>query len=183
MRPPQTPSDAVRALRIGAVLLALAGVALLVVTTFATVKEIRVGSATDPLLAGGAAALSGWDRHGPALLVLAVLAVPLAGGALRAARAAALALAVTGLATLLIALVADLPGLHDPGPVALAYADSAAGAGAGWYTETAGAVALLVAGVVLTLLAGAPQQRARPGDPRIAESRPGARSTPTAARP
>jgi hypothetical protein len=152
MRVPKTSSDAARALRIAAAALALAGVALLVITTVATVKEIRVGSATDPVLAGGTAGLSGWDRHGPALLLLAALALPLGAGALRGARPAALALAVTGLAVLLIAVAGDLPDLHDVGQVGFQYADSAAGAGPGWYTETAAGVALLVSGVLLVLL-------------------------------
>jgi hypothetical protein len=157
---PKSLSGAARALRIAAAVLAVAGAVLLVVTTFATVKELRIGSATDPVLASGTAGLSGWDRHGPALLLLAVLALPLAAGALRGARPAAVALAVTGLAALLIALLADLPDLHDVGTVGMQYADSAAGAGPGWFTETAGAVALLVAGVLLTLL-GAPGEAVR----------------------
>jgi hypothetical protein len=154
MRPPKSPAETARALRIAAAALVLAGALLLVVTTFATVKEIRIGSATDPVLASGTAGLSGWDRHGPALLLLALLALALGAGALRGGRPAAAALAVTGLAALLIAVLGDLPDLHDAGRVAFQYADSAAGAGPGWYTETAGGVALLVAGGLLALLGG-----------------------------
>ena len=65
-----------------------------------------------------------------------------------------MALVATGLTVLMIAVLGDLPDLHDPGTVALRYADSAAGAGPGWYTETAGGVALLVAGGLLVLLSG-----------------------------
>jgi hypothetical protein len=64
------------------------------------------------------------------------------------------ALAATGVAVLVIAVAGDLPDLHDPGTVAVQYADSAAGAGPGWFTETAGGVALLVAGGLLVLLGG-----------------------------
>jgi hypothetical protein len=171
MRAPKTSSDAARALRIAAAVLALAGIVLLVVTSFSTLKEIRIGSATDPVLAGGTAGLTGWDRHGPALLLLAALALPLGLGALRGSRAAALALIATALAVLLIALVVDLPGLHDVGQVGFQYADSAAGAGPGWYTETGAAIALLVSGVLLAVL-GAPLPSGRAAERRTPAQRP-----------
>ena len=155
MRLPERPSEPARALRAAAAILALAGVVLLVVTTFAAVIQVRIGSATDPVLATGTADASGWDRHGLALLLLAAVAVPLGLVALRGTRAAALALAAVGLTVLGIALLADLPDLHDVGDLSLLYADSAAGPGPGWYTETAAAVTLVLAGVTLALL-GAP---------------------------
>ncbi|HSD80786.1 MAG TPA: hypothetical protein VLB47_08995 [Solirubrobacteraceae bacterium] len=159
MRPPRSPSDPLRALRAGAAILALAGVVLLVVTTFAAIVRIRIGSATDPVLATGTADSSGWDRHGMALLLLAAVAVPLALAALRGTRAAGLALAAVGLTVLGIALLADLPDLHDVGDLSLLYADSAAGPGPGWYTETAAAVTLLLSGITLALLAPGSVQR------------------------
>ena len=62
-----------------------------------------------------------------------------------------------GVAALLVVLVGDLPDLHRAGALGEVYAGSAAGPGLGWYAESAGAVALLVAGgLLLGLGAGAP---------------------------
>jgi len=51
----------------GLAVVAAAGVACLVLATFATLIEIRVGTTTN--IPDQDTHLSGWDRHGPALLV------------------------------------------------------------------------------------------------------------------
>jgi hypothetical protein len=130
---------------------ALAGAACLVAATFTTVIEIRVGTTTR--LAGQDTHLSGWDRHGPALLVVAAFAVLMAAGAVRRARPAAIAVAVLGLAALLIAVVGDVPHLHQTGFIGEVYEGATAGPKAGFYLETLGAILLLATGTLMTTLA------------------------------
>jgi hypothetical protein len=137
--------------RAALVAIAIAGAITLVFATFSTVIEIRVGAATR--LAGADTQLSGWDRHGPALLVIAVFATVLAVVALRGSRPAMLALAALGLAAVLIAAVSDGPDLHATGFIGEVYADAVAGPSAGFYLETLGGVLLLASGGLM--LAGA----------------------------
>lgn len=139
-------------LRAGAFALAAAGAALLLAASAATVVSVRIGGATDPVLATGTVGSSGWERHGPALVLLALAALPLALLALRGSRAAALAVGAVGLTALLVALVGDLPAIRDEAGVREVYADSDVGAGLGWHLETAGSIALLLsAGIGLML--------------------------------
>src|SRR4051812_38835994 len=71
-------------LRRAAALAGVAGAAMLAVATFGTVIAITVGSTSR--LANLDTALSGWDRHGPALLVVAGFALVMLLGAVRGAR-------------------------------------------------------------------------------------------------
>jgi hypothetical protein len=142
------PAEPVRA---GLAAVAVAGALCLVAATFTTVIEIRVGATTK--VAGQDTQLSGWDRHGPALLVLAAFALVLVAGALHGARAAMLALAVVGLVAVLVAVVGDVPDLHATGFIGEVYEDAAAGPARGFYLETLGGVLLLAAGGLM--LAGA----------------------------
>src|SRR4051794_19284442 len=113
------PSPAIRhpdAVRGALLLAAFAGIAALVVATFTTVIRITVGTTSS--LASLDTALSGWDRHGPALLVIAALAlVMLAGAFRRGARPAVVAVVVCGAVALAVGVVLDLPHLDDTGQV------------------------------------------------------------------
>jgi hypothetical protein len=144
-------TTSVRPLRIGLCAVASAGVACLVLATFTTVIEIKVGTTTR--LPGRDTHLSGWDRHGPALLIVAAFGAAMVAGALRGARPAAIALAVLGLVALGIALIGDVPDLNETGFIGEVYEDAAAGPSAGFYLETLGG-ALLLAGGALLALAG-----------------------------
>jgi hypothetical protein len=147
--PVRVPS--VLALRGGLTATALAGALALAVATFTTVIQITVG--TTSRIAGGETSHSGWDRHGPALLLLALLAVWLLGATLRGrSRAAMAGLAATGVAAMAIALVADRPRLHDTGSVGDVYAEAVADPGAGYYLETLGGALLLASGGGLLVL-------------------------------
>jgi hypothetical protein len=146
LRPSITSS---RALRIGLCAGAAAGVICLLLATFTTVIEIKVGTTTR--LPGRDTHLSGWDRHGPALLIVAVFAAAMVAGALRGARPAAIALAVLGLVALLIAAVGDVPDLDETGFIGEVYEDAAAGPSAGFYLETLGGVLLLAGGGLLAV--------------------------------
>jgi hypothetical protein len=138
------------ALRSGLALVALGGAFLLLLATFATIIQIEVGTST--AAAGADTSHTGWDRHGPALIVLALLAVWLLALALRGARAAMAGLAAAGLAALAIAMIWDRPHVHDTGSVGEVYAEAHADPAAGYYLETlGGALLLLAAGTLLVL--------------------------------
>lgn len=149
--PALSPSTAsLRALRIGLCVVAAAGVVCLVLATFTTVIEIKVG--TTSRIPGRDTHLSGWDRHGPALLIIAAFAVAMLAGALRGARPAMIALAVLGLVTLGIAAIGDVPDLNETGFIGEVYEDAAAGPSAGFYLETLGGVLLLAGGALMAVL-------------------------------
>jgi hypothetical protein len=132
----------------------LAGAVALLLATFTTVVQVAIGAATKATASDLAA--SGWDRHGPALLVLAVLALWLLTRALRRSRVAMAGLAATGLAVLVIAMVSDRPHVHDTGAIADLYAEATANPGAGYYLETLGGALLLVSGGSLLVLGTMP---------------------------
>jgi hypothetical protein len=149
------------ALRAALLAAAAAGVICLLLATFSTVIEIKVGTTTK--VPDHDTHLSGWDRHGPALLIIALFAGAMVVGAVRGARPAMAALAVLGLVALLIAIVGDVPDLDETGFIGQVYEDAAAGAKGGLYLETLGGVLLLVSGVLMLALpsAGAPARRVR----------------------
>jgi hypothetical protein len=163
-------------LRTGLAGLAAAGAALLAAATFLAVIEIAVGG-TSNLAARADTRLTGWERHGPALLLLGAFAAALAVGAARGARPAMAALVACGLAALVLVLVADLPDLDETGLIGALYADAEANPGPGWYAETAGALLLVLAGGGL-LLAGM-RGRGTPGPAGVrapGRSKPAGRS-------
>jgi hypothetical protein len=131
---------------------ALAGVVCLVVATFSTVIEITVGTTSN--IAGHDTELSGYDRHSVALLLIGLFALVMAGGGLRGARPAMAAIAVSGIAVLLIALVGDLPDVHKTGVIGELYDNARANPRLGYYLETLGGALLLLAGGGLLLLGG-----------------------------
>ena len=159
---PSLPSlPRAKALRLGLLAAAAAGVICLLLATFATVIEIKVGTTTK--IPDHDTHLSGWDRHGPALLLIALFAAAMIVGAVRGARPAMAALAVLGLAALLIAVIGDVPDLNETGFIGQVYEDAAAGPKGGFYLETLGAVLLLASGGLMLALpsAGAPAPRVR----------------------
>jgi|tagenome__1003787_1003787.scaffolds.fasta_scaffold20482863_2 hypothetical protein len=136
-------------LHVGLVLAGVLGVAALAVATFTTVIAITVG--TTSRLARLDTSLSGWDRHGPALLVIAALALVMLAGAARGARPAMAAVLVCGVFAVVVALGLDLPHLDDTGLVGELYSDASAGPGVGFWLEVGGAALLCVAGGGLLL--------------------------------
>jgi hypothetical protein len=152
------------ALRTGVCAVAVLGAILLLASTQATVLEIVVGGSRR-VAPGTDLSHTGWERHGPALVLLALLALGLCAVAWRGSRAAAAAIAVCGLAALLIVLIGDLPDLDETGFVGTVYADADAGPGTGWYLETAGSVLLLAAGTVLAVLTPGPARTERGARP------------------
>jgi hypothetical protein len=145
------PLSVAAALRGALALLGLAGGLLLVVASFTTIIRITVATTRGATPAAGTG--SGWDRHGPALIVLALLGLWLLATALRGARIALTGLALVGLVAMGIAFASDRPDVHRTGSVGDVYAEARADPGTGYYLETLGGVLLLVSGGGL-LLAG-----------------------------
>ena len=148
------PKRAIRlphGVRLGLLAAGLLGVAGLVLATFSTVIRITVGTTTR--LANLDTELSGWDRHGPALLVVVGLALVMLVGAVRGARAAMAAVLVCGLAALFVVLAFDVPHLDDTGQVGRLYSDAAAGPRVGFWLELGGAALLCLSGAGLLVVA------------------------------
>jgi hypothetical protein len=144
-----------RAIRIALAIAAVAGALCLIIATFSTIIEITVG--TTSKIADRDTHLSGYDRHSVALLLIGVFALVMAVGAWRGARPAMAALAVAGIAVLLIALIGDLPDVHKTGVIGELYDNARANPKVGYYLETLGGALLLLAGGGLLLL-GSPAE-------------------------
>ena len=155
----------VLALRGGLALTGLAGVVLLAIASFTTIISIAVGTMSTALEAD--TAQSGWDRHGPALILLALLGLWLLATALRGARAAMAGLAVVGLVALAIATFGDRPHVHETGLAGDVYAQATAEPGTGYYLETLGAALLLLSGGALLVLGRTPLSVPAPGAPSV----------------
>ena len=157
------------ALRQGLAVLGAIGALCLIASTFATIIRIQVG--TTSKVPDFDTHLSGWNRHGPALLLLGLFALAMVAGALRGARPAAAALAATGVVALLIVVLVDVPDLNKVGFIGKLYEDAVAGPRVGFYLESAGAAMVLAAGGLL-LFAGPPEakpeRRPRPRRERAA---------------
>jgi hypothetical protein len=153
----------VRAIRIVLAAAAVAGVLCLIIATFSTIIEITVGTTSN--IAGHDTELSGYDRHSVALLLIGLFALLMAAGALRGARPAMAAVAVSGIAVLLIALIGDLPDVHKTGVIGELYDNARANPKLGYYLETLGGALLLLAGGGLLLLGGG-GPATPPPDPR-----------------
>jgi hypothetical protein len=167
-RPASKPSSALRA---GLAVAGAIGALCLFASTFATIIRIQVG--TTSKVPDFDTHLSGGDRHGPALALLALFGLLMAVGTLRGARPAALALAAVGVAALVIVVITDLPDLNKVGFIGRLYENAVAGPRIGFYLESAGAVLMLLAGgLLLTLGAGELDERPRRRRERAAAAEP-----------
>jgi amino acid transporter len=126
-------------------LIGAAGAVLLVVATFTTVIEVKVGNVTKDTL-------TGYDRHSVAFIIIAVFAAMMLVGALRGARPPMVAVAVSGIVAILITVIGDAPDIHETGAIGALYEQAVAGAGVGFYLETLGGVLLLLSGGAFLLL-------------------------------
>ena len=157
--PSGAPEDAAGAprspLRLLALALGLTGAVLLLASEFSTVASVEIPGRTcrevaDPATADRCA-LSGFERHGGAFLLLGALALPLALGAARGrSRPAALALILIAAVVLAFALLRDLPESSRTGAVGIGFEGASGKAGAGLFIEI-GAGLLLAAGGALAL--------------------------------
>jgi hypothetical protein len=157
MGPPNRATGLSRGARYGLAFAGVLGVAALAGATVSTVIRITVGTTTR--LASLDTELSGWERHGPALLVIGAFALVMLLGAVRGARPAMVAVFACGLAALVVALGLDLPHLDDTGQVGRLYTDASAGPRVGFWLEVLGGVLLVVAGAALSFVDRQPDQR------------------------
>ena len=108
---------------------------------------------SDPDLADGCVQ-SGFERHGPALLLLGLVAAVMAWGAgLGGSRPAGSALIVVGLLVLGIALLIDLPVTDDTGAIGPRFEGARAQAEIGLFLELAAGVLAAAAGAARLWLA------------------------------
>ncbi len=152
--PGRSSSPAVAALRAALAAAGLAGALLLIVATFTPIIKITVETTTSGVDLDSAQ--SGWDRHGPALIVLALLALWLLTTALRGTRIAMTGLALAGLVALAIAVHWDRPHVHETGSVGEVYTEATAQPGTGYYLETLGGLLLLLSGSAMLVFGSAP---------------------------
>ena len=128
---------------------------LLVVTEFSTIASVDVASGScevindsDPELADRCS-LSGFERHGGAVLLLGIVALLMAWGAgVGASRPAALALIGIGAIVLAIAVVNDLPETGRTGAIGPRFAGAEGQKGLGLYLELAGGILAIGAGAL-----------------------------------
>jgi hypothetical protein len=157
-RPPAVSSgyEAPGAARAAVALGALLGAVLILVSQFTALYHVHSAASSLPIETVGTGANHAW----------AGIPLALAAGALAYAvyrfgnRAALVGLLALGVATLLIALLSDLPPTHATGLVgstATGYTRAISTRSAGLYMETLGAVVLLISGGVgLLMRAGSP---------------------------
>jgi hypothetical protein len=132
--------------RLTALLLAGAGVVLLVVAEFSTLYAIQVITVQKESTTGG-------GNHGYALLVIAVAAAFMAyGGLVRQARPAQIGLLVLAVAALFVVLAIDLPDVDEEGFIGEAFERAEASPKTGFYLESLGAVLLLLSAAATLML-------------------------------
>ena len=152
-------------LRIALLALPVAGAALLIAAEFSTLYDVRVVTAVPE---GGSFSAGG--HHGYALVVMAVGIVVMALGAvLGGSRPAAVAVLVLAVAALAIALLVDLPDVHETGLIGRTYDAAEAEPRAGLYLEIAGGCVALAGGALILL--ARPAARRRPRSRRTAAAR------------
>jgi hypothetical protein len=125
----------------------LLGALLLIVAEFLPLYEIRVITAVP---AGGDHSTG--PHHGYALLIIGLVLLPMAWGAVRGgSRPAAVAALVLALIALFVALAIDLPDLNETGGIGRTYELAQARPQVGFFVETLGATLALL-GAVATLV-------------------------------
>ena len=140
---------------IAVLVLGLTGALLMVVSEFATLRSVKVLTAScsdlaDPSLRG-ACVTHGGEEHSYALVLMGVVALVMTWGAVFGrSRPAAIALMVIGAAVLAIALITDVPDIHKTGVLGERFDSAHAQAGPGLWLEIGGGALTLVAGAVAT---------------------------------
>ena len=138
-----------RPLRLALLALPLAGAVLLLAAEFSTLYDVRVVTAVPE---GGSFSAGGHHGYAQAVIAMAIAVMAL-GAVLGGSRPAAVAVLVLGLGALAIALIVDLPDVHETGLIGRTYDQAVAEPRAGFYLEVAGGCAALVGGALI-LVAG-----------------------------
>jgi hypothetical protein len=129
-------------------IMGLAGGVLLIVAEFSNVYEVKAVTAVIKRQSGHA-------QHSYGLLVIGLIALPMAWAAIWAgSRPAMVGLLALGVITLLIALGNDLPDINSAGSLGRArnFEDAEPTPQSGFYYETLGAVMMIVAAVGMLLM-------------------------------
>jgi hypothetical protein len=147
------------ALRLALLALPLTGAALLVAAELSTLYDVRVVTAVPE---GGSFSTGGHHGYAQAVIALAIVVMTL-GAVLGGSRPAAVAVLVLALGALAIALLVDLPDVHETGLIGRTYDAAVAEPRAGLYLEIAGGCAALLGGALILA--------ARPARPRPSRSR------------
>jgi hypothetical protein len=130
--------------------MALVAGALMLLTEVTTIVSIDLTNTsceriydTNPDLADSCSQ-KGFERHGPALLLLGLLTFAMgSGAAFGRSRPAAVALVAIGVIVLGLTLLRDLPAIDDTGLIGRDYDQARAQAGAGlWFELIAGVLAV-----------------------------------------
>ena len=162
-------SAAVRSLSplwIAVLVLGLAGALLMIASEFATLRSVKVLTAScsdlaDPSLRGSCVTHGG-EEHSYALLLMGVVAVLMTWGAVFGrSRPAAIALMAIGAAVVVIALVTDVPDIHKTGVLGERFDSAHAEAGPGLWMEIVGGGLTLAAGAMAATARRARRRRRR----------------------
>ena len=113
---------------------------LLVIAEFSTVASVDLANGSCDVIASAAdrdrCELSGFERHGGALILLALLTAAMAWGAgVGRSRPAAVALIVAGVAAIAIGLLVDLPETDETGSIGFLFENAEGQPGPGLYLE------------------------------------------------
>ena len=126
---------------------------LIFVSEFLTIAGVDVAEDDCEVIASlderDRCSLSGFERHGGALLLVGLFAAAMAWGAdAGQSRPAAAALVAIGILVMVIALALDLPQTTKTGAIGRNFEDAEGTRGAGLYLEMIGGVLAAVAGVM-----------------------------------
>jgi hypothetical protein len=146
-------------LRLALLVLPLAGAGLLVAAEFSTLYDVRVVTAVPE---GGSFSTGGHHGYAQAVIALGIVVMAL-GAVLGGSRPAAVAVLVLAAGSLAIALLVDLPDVHETGLIGRTYEAAVAEPRAGLYLEIAGGCAALLGGALILV--------ARPARRRPSRSR------------
>ena len=143
--------------RLLVLLLGLVGGVLLMATEFSTVASVDVAAGACDVIndanpdVADRCELSGFERHGGALVLLGALSVAMAfGAARRDSRPAAVALMAIAGVVIALTLARDLPETRETGAIGDNFEGASASAGPGFYLELGGGL-MLAAGGALSL--------------------------------
>src|SRR3954470_18505607 len=145
-------------------LLGLIGAILMVVSEFATLRSVKVLTAScsdlaDPSLRGSCVTHGG-EEHSYALVLMGLVTALMAWGAgLGRSRPAGIALIAIGAAVVAIALLTDVPDIHKTGVLGERFDSAHAEAGPGLWLAIGSAALALAAGVMATTARGRRRRR------------------------
>jgi hypothetical protein len=136
-------------------IVAIAGSLLMIASEFATLRSVKVLTAScsdlaDPSLRGSCVTHGG-EEHAYALVLLGIVALLMTWGAVMGrSRPAAFALMAIGAAVVVIALVTDVPDVHKTGVLGDRFDSARAEAGPGLWMEILGGALVFAAGAMAT---------------------------------